>query len=548
MNNEYKVLKGFSETPEFNPTLAMDIYKNFHPAAYHPDVSEVYINFTNRNGKYSNVPDGHTVVSVGAQMYVLQFLMKEWNKGFFNLPWEEAILIHNQVISGMLATPADVKRYKALHDLGYLPIRMKALPEGTVVPYQVATMTCVNTHPDFCWLPNKLETSFSTDNWGISTSATTTAEYMKVALEFFNKTGKAHDLLPFMIHDFSMRGMFGREAAGMSGLGHLMAGSAGTDTIPAVINAMKYYGADITSELVGASVNATEHSVTCSWIEEGEEAFVAYLITNPAKEGILSFVSDTWDFWNFVTVTLPKLKDRLMARNGKFVVRPDSGDPVKILTGYKTSGINHDDLVHTGGYNEMYQEAIMIKGVYHPVISDAEGKRIRVDLESTLMECEVKGLIEVLWDIFGGTKTSLGFKELDEHIGAIYGDAITLERQREIYQRLMDKGFCPEPVLGVGSYSFQYVTRDTHGSAVKATNVVKKGLDLGIAKDPKTDSSKKSAKGLLKVYRDKDGVIKMKDQCTREEEAEGMLQVIFEDGNLHNLTTLEDIRARVLEG
>lgn len=536
MDNSTKVINGLNTTPTFNPTLAMDIYKNFHPAAYHPEVTEVYTNFTNRSGKYSNVPNGETVVSVGAQMYVLQYLMREWYEGFFNLPWEEAIQTHNQVISGMLGTPADVARYKELHDLGYLPIRLKALPEGTVVPYQVATMTCVNTDPRFPWLPNMLETSFSTDNWGISTSATTTAAYMKVAREFFEKTGKDTTLLPFMIHDFSMRGMFGREAAGLSGLGHLMAGSAGTDTIPAVINAMKYYGADIKSELVGASVNATEHSVTCSWVEEGEEAFVEYLINNPAKEGILSFVSDTWDFWSFVTETLPKLKDRLMDRDGKFVVRPDSGDPVKILTGYKPEELAQFD-------GKVYAR---LNGSHLIEMSEFEKEQYQDRTE--LMECEVKGLIECLADIFGTTETPLGFKELDSHIGAIYGDAITLERQREIYQRLMDKGFCPEPVLGVGSYSFQYVTRDTHGSAVKATNVVKNGVDLAIAKDPKTDSSKKSAKGLLMVDRDENGNIFMKDQCTREEEEQGLLQVVFENGKAFNLTTLEEIRERVAQG
>ena len=543
MNNLQKVQQGFTNVPTYNPTLDMDIYKNFHPMAYHPDVSEVYVNFTNRSGRLSNIPDGASVFHGGLQAWLIQFLMVEWQEGFFNLTWEDAIKTHSKVISGMLGQEADVARYKELHDLGYLPIRIKSLPEGTMVPYQVATTTIVNTHPRFPWLPNKLETSWSTDNWGISTSLTTAVEYQKVAREFYALTGKPFDFIMFAIHDFSMRGMFGRQAAGMSGLGHLMGGSAGTDTIRAVTDAMRYYGADIDSELIGASVNATEHSVTCSWIEEGEEAFVEYLITGPATTGILSFVSDTWDFWNFVTVTLPKLKGKLMARDGKFVIRPDSGCPVKILTGYKTSGKNYEDFVHTGGYCELGMEAIQVNGVYYSTILDEAGKeRLSINKEDILMECEVKGLIECLWDIFGGTVTDKGFKMLDEHIGAIYGDSITLERQRQIYQRLMDKGFCPEPVLGVGSYSFQYVTRDTHGSAVKATNVVKNGVDLAIAKDPKTDTSKKSAKGLLKVYTDECGFIRMKNQCTRQEEQEGMLRVVFEDGELFNVTTLQEIR------
>ena len=171
-------------------------------------------------------------------------------------------------------------------------------------------------------------------------------------------------------------------------------------------------------------------------------------------------------------------------------------------------------------------------------------KHKELEIQQRAVEEATKVYLPTL-NIFGGSDGGMGFKMLDEHIGAIYGDSITLERQREIYQRLMDKGFCPEPVLGVGSYSFQYVTRDTHGSAVKATNVVKNGIDLAIAKDPKTDSSKKSAKGLLMVDIDENGKLFMKDQCTREEEQQGLLRVVYEDGQLFNVTTLEEIRALI---
>ena len=158
------------------------------------------------------------------------------------------------------------------------------------------------------------------------------------------------------------------------------------------------------------------------------------------------------------------------------------------------------------------------------------------------MECEVKGLIECLWETFGGTTTSKGYKLLDDHIGAIYGDAITLTRQRQILQRLMDKGFASKVVLGIGSYSYQYVTRDTHGSAVKATSVVKAGERLAIFKDPKTDSKKKSAKGLLKIDR-VNGELTLFDDVTEQEEAQGLLEVVFEDGKIIKETTLSEIRS-----
>ena len=282
-----------------------------------------------------------------------------------------------------------------------------------------------------------------------------------------------------------------------------------------------------------------------------EFLFAKRLLNEISPTGILSYVSDSYDFWSVVTKMLPALKEDIMAREGKFVIRPDSGCPVKILTGYKYKSVKDFEQLYDYTDLEEYKNAEVIyfedEGVYqeYSTVFNDDGSVQGLSVGEVLMECEVKGLIEALWGIFGGTLSDKGFKMLDEHIGAIYGDSITLERQREIYQRLMDKGFCPEPVLGIGSYSFQYVTRDTHGSAVKATNVVKNGVDLAIAKDPKTDTSKKSAKGLLMIDHDADGNIFMKDQCTREEEQQGLLRVVFEDGKLFNVTTLEEIRALI---
>lgn len=569
----------------YAPTLQMDIYKNFHPELYGQDTEEVYVNYTNRSGRLSNVPGGTKVCHVGVQAFLMQYLVTEWKEGFFDLPWEEAIQTHSDVISSMLGSEANVARYKALHELGYLPLRVKSLPEGTLVPYQVATSTFVNTHKDFYWLPNKIETAFSTDNWGISTAATTAVAYMEKVKEYFEKTGKAPDMIPFMAHNFSMRGSFGREAAAMADFGHLASGFAGTDTIPGVLFAMKYYGADIKTQLVGASVNATEHSVATTNImyivdqlgekgvyvgKSGEPYMIApvnellrevmgvaqhdtdirltaeYIFMRETllefNTGILSYVADSYDFWSVVSILLPALKEEIMARDGKFVIRPDSGDPADILCG--------DAMTWDSDLNGYAMESMKMGG--YTAIRKG-GKYFELDPETPYLSKfvgvggspENKGLIQALYDTFGGTETSKGFIELDSHIGAIYGDSITLERQDDIYSRLFAKGFCPEPVLGVGSYSYQYVTRDTHGSAVKATNVVKSGRDVEVCKEPKTDIGKKSAKGLLMVDYDADGNIFMKDQCTREEEKQGLLQVVFEDGVLYNTTTLEEIRARV---
>lgn len=523
------------------PTMQKDVYKEFHSRAYHPDVSEVYANFTSRSGKLSNIDNNETVAFVGLQYFIKSYLQEEWAE-FFNADKTAAVANHKRILSAMLGYSVDVKYLEDLHDLGYLPLKIKALPEGTLVPYLVPPLTVVNTKAGFQWLTNMIETVLSCENWPIQTSATTSIAYLKVFKEFAGKTGLPIDAVPFQGHDFSFRGMFGKQAAAMSGFGHLASGLVGTDTIPAVLFAEKYYGANVDNELVGCSVDATEHSVTCSWIMEGEIEFFKYLMREQSPTGILSVVSDTWDFWTLVTEYLPQLKEDIMAREGTLAIRPDSGDPVTILTGYLVSP--HGDY----SQNNRSQEAIIKRARqtnYEAIlwgndfISTRDGEEGRV-----LQECEVKGLIECLWDTFGGTKTDKGFKFLDEHIGAIYGDAITLERQRQILQRLMDKGFASKVVLGIGSYSYQFVTRDTHGSAVKATSVVKDGQRVAIFKDPKTDTKKKSAKGLIKVDR-VNGELTLFDDVSEQEETEGLLKAVFEDGTLIKETTLAQIRALV---
>ncbi|WP_335915108.1 nicotinate phosphoribosyltransferase [Shewanella algae] len=517
------------------PSMQKDVYKEFHGRAYHPQVTEVYANFTSRSGRNANIMDNDKVAFVGLQYFIKSYLMEEWDS-FFRQPKAQAVAAHKRILSAMLGYSVDVSYLEKLHDLGYLPLRIKALEEGTLVPYLVPPLTIVNTHPDFPWLTNMIETVLSCENWPIQTSATTAVAYLRTFKEFADKTGLPAEMVAFQGHDFSFRGMFGKQAAAMSGFGHLASGFVGTDTIPAVLFAEKYYGADVDKELVGASVDATEHSVTCSWILEGEIAFFRYLMQTQSPKGILSVVSDTWDFWTLVTQYLPELKQEILERDGTLVIRPDSGDPVTILSGYKLAP---ESLIRECGLDEALQKAA--DNGYEAISWHGEFIGLQ---RQTLMACEVKGLIECLWDIFGGTLTDKGYKLLDNHVGAIYGDAITLERQRQILQRLMDKGFASKVVLGIGSYSYQYVTRDTHGSAVKATHVIKDGEPLAIFKAPKTDSQKRSAKGLLQVVM-QDGELVLKDDVSVTEEAQGLLQTVYEDGKLLRETNLAEIRQRV---
>lgn len=572
-----------------NAFAQTDVYKLFHRNAYHPEITTVYSNFTSRNGRLSNIKDNEEVVFVGLQYFIKDVLIEEWNETFFNLPKEAAIRNIKRLTQGILGFDYDTTHFEALHELGYLPLEIKALPEGVSVPYGVPPVTFKNTVEGFQWLSNYIETVMSTENWLIQTSATTAKRYLQNVTRSFEETGVAPDLIPFMCHDFSFRGMGGRHAAAMSGFGHLCS-FAGTDTIPAVLFAEKYYGADVEKELVGASVPATEHSTATSFITstaqekgisklEAEVEYVRYLM-NVVPTGILSHVSDSFDFWSFVETGLDMLRDDILNRDGKLVIRPDSGDPVEVLCGKTYKKVDKcssfedwksqvaEDMDYTFRENldaedphceetHVYTGEYGVYSVtYEPTLDRHDKTYYYVcPYDSVLDNCtftkieetiEDKGLIETLWDKFGGTVTDKGYKLLNDKIGAIYGDSITVERQEQIIERLKAKGFAPVVVLGVGSYSYQYVTRDTHGSAVKATWVEKAGQGVDVFKDPKTDSKKKSAKGLLRVELENNRYV-LHDQQTPEQEQQGELKTVFLDGKLVRETTLTEIRQRIKE-
>jgi nicotinamide phosphoribosyltransferase len=542
--------------------LLTDAYKLFHREASIPGMTEQYENFTSRSGKLSNIPDHlfDGVVNLGIQYYIEDILIRRWNETFFHQPKKEVCAYIQKHVNALTMSDYDISHFEELHDLQYLPLLIKALPEGVTVPYGVCPMTFRTTVKKFGWVAGYLETICSTTIWPMMTSATTSRAYLKAVMQAFDATGLPNDTIPFMVHDFSCRGMFGDQAGDMSGFAHLAAGNCGTDTISAILFAEKHYGADVEKELVGVSVPATEHSTTTTYImyleqEKGltkQEAEIAYIrhLFSIRPTGIISHVFDSFDFWGNSEVILPILKEEIMRRDGKLVIRPDTGDPVKILTGYK---------VYTGYYSSIEGGAKFVKGGYDAVKTSKgevfparyyqNGVYDGVEVDTTsasISPIEVKGLIEALWDLFGGTKTSKGYKVLDEHIGAIYGDSITLQRQEQIFTRLIEKGFAPTVVLGVGSYSYQYVTRDTHGSAIKATWSKVSGVGVDVQKDPKTDPGKKSAKGLLRVELE-NGVYVLYDQQTEQQEKEGLLKPVFENGKLLYKTSLKEIRANVFK-
>lgn len=480
-----------------NAITLIDGYKTNHHRMFPKGTEMVYCNFTPRN--VDRMPEMAKDIVVFGVQYTIKYIHEIFNDTLFNAEKECFLQQIKEYYSNYLAEEYNVDHFEKLYDLGYLPIEIKGLEEGTIIGEKIPILTIVNTLPDFFWLPNFLETLISSLLWKSMHSASLAYGFKKILLKHAKETDQ-HNLgfVNFQGHDFSFRGMQHPESAISSGMGWLTS-FKGTDTVPAVHGVEYYYG----MKNAGFSVSASEHSVMTAYGSENEfEAFETIIDEFP--NGVLALVSDSYDLWNVITNFLPRLKDKIMARNGKIVCRPDSGDPVDIICGLKSK----------------YK-----------------------DLSEYIKQ---KGVIESLWDIFGGTINDQGYKVLDPHIGCIYGDSITLERADEICQRLKEKGFASTNiVLGVGSYSLSCVSRDQQGCAMKATACIVNGEFREIFKDPITgNKEKKSARGLLMAY-EEDGIIKLKDQCTIEEEKAGLLKTIYKDGNFIKHISFEEIKEKI---
>lgn len=528
------------------PLLQTDFYKTSHYRQYPQGTTKIYSNLTPRKSRFPGI---NSVVFFGLQYFILEYLIDQWNEQFFSKGREDVILRYRRMMDATLGSGAiTTEHLRELHKLGYMPLKIKALPEGTLCPIGVPCLTITNTVDHAFWLVNYLETILSCTVWQPITSATLAYEFRKLLTKFALQTTGDASFVQWQGHDFSMRGMSSLESACTSGAGHLLS-FTGTDTIPAISFLEQYYGADVEKELVGASVPATEHSVMCMGTKGDEMATFARLL-DLYPTGILSVVSDTWDLWKVCTEFLPALKDKILGRYGKLVIRPDSGDPVDIICG----DIDHDLDMLIRWWNGM--KTIPVEGQFSQV---GETSGIYKDGRWQLHP-KHKGVVELLWDVFGGTVNDQGYKVLDPHIGAIYGDSISLARAEQICTRLKAKGFASTNiVLGIGSYTYQYNTRDTFGFAVKATYgevnlgpdeelLAKHGYSTNtiecreIFKDPITDDgTKKSAKGLLRVDWP-DNKLMVQDQCSKELEETGALELVFLNGKLVKFQKLSEIR------
>jgi nicotinamide phosphoribosyltransferase len=349
---------------------------------------------------------------------------------------------------------------------GKLPIEIRAVAEGTVVPVNNVMMTVVNTDPKCSWLTNHLETLL-THVWSASTVATlsrTTKELYKRFLNYSCDEGENFAGLPFMLHDFGMRGVSSMQSAGFEGAGHLL-NFLGTDTVIAMEYVDYFYNGE-----TGFSIPATEHSVMTSRGPEGEGDVIGDLLDNHPT-GLLSIVSDSYDIYNCVlNIYGGRFKEQILARDGKLVVRPDSGDPLIV----------------------------------------------------------VPRLLEILADKFGYTTNKKGYKVLNPKIGLIWGDGIDIKGIEAVLEMVIGIGFSAENlVFGMGGGLLQKINRDTQRFAFKCSAQYRGGEWKEIFKDP-LDKSKASKRGRLKLVADGKTVKTVK----LDEPGVDLLVPVFRNGEL----------------
>lgn len=535
--------------------FAADWYKPGHKPMYNQNTKLIFSNLTPRNDKnFAHYADKNArgVIVLGLRRMVMDSMVGIWKK-FFKMKREAAVKKFARMSKNALGAAApSAECWGELHDLGYLPVEIRALPEGILSPIGIPVYTIHNTVDKFFWVTNYIETLMSTESWKTITNATAAFQYKRVAMSYALATCDNVDHVNFQCHDFSLRGLSTVEDGYKSGIAHL-ASFTGTDNILAIEAVHEYYGID-DDQFVAGSIPASEHSVATTNISRivkdleehfphlagdvdglrylAEKEFLLTFIRDIVPEGFCSYVADSYDYWAVLTRILPELKEEIMMRNGRLVVRPDSGDPVKVVAGYNI--VSEEELENIKPY-EVEDLLVSTKNGYFEPRYSLTTQTWVIDAEcQQIPRHEAVGSIQVLWEIFGGEVNSKGYKVLDSHIGMIYGDSITVKREIEILKRLKANGFASSNIVfGVGSFTYQFNTRDTFGIAVKATGCFIDDYEIMVSKEPKTDPSKRSAKGFIKVVR-KNGILHQVDNISFEEinDEDNLLQPIFRNGNV----------------
>jgi nicotinamide phosphoribosyltransferase len=502
---------------KYNLMYAADFYKVSHKAQYPEEVSTVHSVLVARGASYNDQISKDRFFWFGHSLFLRK--LTDFENWFMNLDLRtlrEHLDTYKNFLDARLGGSNSVDHWLSLWGLQELPLVIHAQPERTWQEFQKPLIVVENTDPEFAWLTGFIETSMLSNLWPVTTAANR-AKHIRESIEAYMKGYTEEELaaVDFMGHDFSYRGMPGDEAATLTGCGHLSV-FKGSDTIPAILAMEEVYG-----EITGFSVPATEHSVMCAGGQETEaETYERILDIYPS--GIVSIVSDTWDYFKVLTETLPDLKDRIMARDGKVVIRPDSGDPVDIVCGVQLTDFTKQYEGYDGDLDVVLDEIADIlcgrdvwgesrgvayftfRGVTYAVEMNRsfgyEGDYVYEPGEPWVVEeftPEEKGTLELLDETFGHTLDSAGLKVLDSHIGIIYGDGMNQLRIKQMLERMVAKGYSPlNIVFGIGAYTYQFTTRDELGFAFKATAVEKAGVWEAIQKNPVTDPGKKSLAGV----------------------------------------------------
>lgn len=489
---------------EYNPFLLCDFYKVTHPRQYPDGISTLVSYFTPRTSRINC----DKVVVFGLQAFIKTYLTDYFERNFFSRDIDEIMKEYRRIMNHTLGYWSFSDQHIIdLYYLGYLPIEIKALPEGTLCPIQVPFLEIRNTHPKFAWVVNFIESLLSSETWHPMISATVGKMYRDIVNEYYSRTVDDNVLRARALGDFSFRGQECLQSAIKSSAGFCLS-FLNCATVPVIPYLEENYNCRCDIDPVAYGSISTEHSVMCAnfAVDQNEIDFFRKMLTERYPRHNFSIVCDSFDYWNVVKNILPQLKDEILNRQGTLFIRGDSGDPVQIVT-------------------------------------------------ETVFE---------LWKIFGGSKNSKGYKVLPDQIRAIYGDSITLQRCEDIYEILEKNGFAANNVsLGVGSFSMQCIeedgvlkpfTRDTFGMAIKTTyGKLFDDLELKIMKSPKTDKDnfKKSQRGLCIVKKENDTLVCVDNLLEAEYKqlsAENEMVVMYRNGKIMHQETLQDIRDRLHQG
>lgn len=456
------------------PIFKTDSYKIHHADQYPEGTEHIYSTLVTRNFKYldKEYPDLKEKIAFGVK-YTINKVVQDWKENFFEVEWaqiEHDIRKFDKRTLGSYQLSKRLDQFEELHSsLTTLPMIFKWLPDLTVIKEETVLLEIMNFDNHFSWLVNYIEVQLLNELWALMTTANISKAFYDLGMEFAKKTADSIDFVHYQFHDFSQRGLSSPESALKAGLGHLSY-NRGTDNLQAASqfvplnNVLKW-----NNELMfPSSIPATEHSVMCITRNEKE---TLHRLLEVYPTGPLSMVVDGYNFYNFVGNILPFFRNQIMAREGKIVIRPDSGNVMEILFGQATywAKLTKNEFNYRLKDNYDYAKDEIVKE---------------------------HGLLCSLAKTFGYHKNAKGYNVLDSHIGIIYGDGITYEIAKQIFQTLEAIGWSTENiVLGIGAYTYQYITRDTMSFAFKSSAYKINGEWVYSSKDPITDHGKKSMKG-----------------------------------------------------